>query len=246
MNDLKISIVTPTLNQGEFIEKAILSVLNQRYANFEHIIIDGGSTDNTIDVLKAYPHLIWKSENDGGQSEAINKGFRYATGDIVAWLNSDDYYEENIFGMVANYFVRQKNCQFLYGDITYIDMQGSKLYQITGSEINYKNLLKNPDLVRQPSSFWRMSVIEEVGYLNEKLNLVMDYDYFLRIAKRYEMHYLNTNLSYFRHYSEGKTSKYKWRQLKEIIKVLIKEEKGAILKPRRCLARKLFELIWVQ
>lgn len=104
--NLKISIVTPSYNQGQFIEQTIKSVLNQDYKNYEHIIIDGGSTDNTIDILKKYKHLIWISEKDAGQSNAINKGFSMAKGEIFAWLNSDDYYEENIFKSIATYFKR--------------------------------------------------------------------------------------------------------------------------------------------
>jgi len=88
---VKISIITPTLNHAQYIEDTILSVKNQDYSDFEHIIIDGGSTDGTVDILKKYPHLIWISEKDSGQSNAINKGFKMASGDILAWINSDDY-----------------------------------------------------------------------------------------------------------------------------------------------------------
>ena len=96
----KISIVSPSYNQSDFIEEAILSVLHQNYPNFEHIIIDGGSTDRTVELLKKYPHLIWVSEPDEGQSDAINKGFKLATGDIIGWLNVDDYYLADTFQKV--------------------------------------------------------------------------------------------------------------------------------------------------
>jgi len=89
-NPLFISVITPSFNQGQFIEQTILSVLNQGYSPCEHIVIDGGSTDPTISILKRYPHLTWISEKDNGQSDALNKGFRMATGDVVAWINSDD------------------------------------------------------------------------------------------------------------------------------------------------------------
>ena len=102
MEELKISIVTVSLNQGKYIEDAIQSVLKQNYKNFEHIIIDGFSTDNTIEILKKYKHLDWISERDEGQSDALNKGFKKCTGDVIGWLNSDDWYHENTFNKVKN------------------------------------------------------------------------------------------------------------------------------------------------
>ncbi len=101
---LKFSIVTPSLNQGRFIRDTIESVLNQNYQNFEHIVIDGGSNDDTINILKEYAHLKWTSEKDNGPTDAINKGFKLATGDIFTWLNSDDYFEKNIFKDVVKEF----------------------------------------------------------------------------------------------------------------------------------------------
>jgi len=98
-----ISIVTPSLNQGRYIEQTIQSVLLQNYPNFEHIVIDGGSTDGTVEILKKYPHLKWISEKDSGQSEALNKGLKMATGDIIAWINSDDWYAEGAFNNVASF-----------------------------------------------------------------------------------------------------------------------------------------------
>jgi glycosyltransferase involved in cell wall biosynthesis len=222
LNRLKISIITPSLNQGQFIEDTILSVLNQKYDNFEHIIIDGGSTDNTINILKKYNHLIWVSEKDSGQSNAINKGFKLATGDIIAWLNSDDYYEENIFEEVQNYFQKTENCFFLYGDITFVNENKAVINKVSGNNLSYKNIIKNPDIVRQPSSFWRRSLLNEIGYLDEKLDLVMDLDFFLRIGQKHEFYYLNRNLSFFRAYNENKTSSQKRKQYNEIKNVLKK------------------------
>lgn len=240
--NVKVSIITPSYNQACYIEDAIQSVLQQRYKNLEHIIVDGGSTDETIEILKKYPHLKWVSEKDRGQSHAINKGFNMATGEIVAWLNSDDYYEKDMFKEVVTYFNAHKKCQFLYGDITYVNENRNFICKISGDVLNYSNLLKNPDLVRQPSSFWRRSVIDEVGNLNEKLHMVMDFDFFLRIAKKYEMHYIGRNVSYFRFYSAGKTSKYKMRQFGELIDILMKEQKLQIYKSAKYIISKLIRL----
>ena len=101
---MKISIITPSFNQARFIEQTILSVLRQDYPCVEHIVVDGGSTDGTIDIMRRYPHLIWSSEADNGQADALNKGLSKATGDIIGWINSDDYYADNIFAEVEGSF----------------------------------------------------------------------------------------------------------------------------------------------
>ena len=217
---MKISIITPTLNQSNFIEKTIQSVQHQNYSNFEHIIIDGESTDSTIDILKKYDHLIWISEKDTGQSNAINKGFNIATGDIICWLNSDDYFAEDTLNIVSDYFQSHPDSMILYGDITYINEKDEVLREITGDKLSYQTLLMFPDYVRQPSTFWRKIILDEVGSLDESLQLVMDLDFFLRISRKYKFNYKNQNLSYFRAYGEGKTFRYQRRQVMEIIKVL--------------------------
>ncbi|MDP4173880.1 MAG: glycosyltransferase family 2 protein [Bacteroidota bacterium] len=222
MKELKFTIVTPTLNQAHYIEDTIHSVLNQNYSNFEHIIVDGGSTDGTIDILKKYKHLRWISEKDNGQSNAINKGFNLATGDIIAWLNSDDYYENDIFKKIAEYFSKNDNCKFIYGDITYIDKYKNVLFKVSGDNVNYKNLIRNPDIVRQPSSFWAREIIEKIGPLNEDLHLAMDYDYILKIAKKFKLYYISENLSYYRVYNETKTISLEKKQICELFKVVMK------------------------
>jgi len=213
---LKFSIITPSFNQGEYIKDTIESVLNQNYKNFEHIIIDGGSNDNTIEILKKYSHLKWVSEKDRGQSHAINKGFAKASGDIIAWINSDDYYEKNVFAGIATYFENNPDCMVLYGDITYVDKTKCILSTIQGNVINYQSLVKCPDIVRQPSTFWRIDVIREFGGVDEQLHLVMDFDFFLRISKHFQFHYYKQNFSYYRYYDENKSLSLARRQTHEI------------------------------
>lgn len=217
---LRFSIITPSYNQGQYIEDTIKSVLDQNYNNFEHIVIDGGSTDNTIEILKRYSHLEWISEKDKGQSDAINKGIKRATGDIIAWLNSDDYYEKNIFEKIENFFNSVPDAFFLYGDITYIDKNKNFIEKIQGDTISYEKLLNDPDIVRQPSSFWRSEVHKQIGLLDDKLQLVMDYEFFLRVGKNYKFYYYPENFSYFRSYNEGKTSYLKRKQAKELFRVM--------------------------
>lgn len=223
-SNLRFSIVTPSFNQGKFIEETILSVLDQKYLDFEHIIIDGGSTDNTIDILRKYPHLIWISEQDNGQSNAINKGFKMASGDIFAWINSDDYYAKNIFNEVANCFLQNPNCDFVYGDITYVDQERKSLFTIAGGNLDFYNLLRNPDLIRQPSFFWRKEKHYEIGGIDESLDLVMDYDFFLKISKHKKPQYINMIFSYYRVYDQTKTLSNLRKQAQEIFKVMIRHK----------------------
>ncbi|MFC1843879.1 glycosyltransferase family 2 protein [Thermodesulfobacteriota bacterium] len=217
---MKISIITPSFNHAKYIEDTILSVMKQDYQNYEHLVIDGGSKDGTIDILKKYPHLRWISEKDDGQSNAINKGFRMSTGDIIAWINSDDYYENNIFSDIVDFFKNNKECYFLYGDITFVDVNKNTLCINSGNNVTYKNLLTNPDIVRQSSCFWKREILDDIGYLDESLHLIMDYDYFLRIGKKFNLYYFSKNLSYFRYHNEGKTSIFLRRQLWEFIKLM--------------------------
>jgi glycosyltransferase involved in cell wall biosynthesis len=222
---MKISIITPTLNHAKYIEDTILSVKNQDYSDFEHIIIDGGSTDSTLDILKKYPHLIWISEKDTGQSNAINKGFKMASGDILAWINSDDYYEKNIFSQIVDFFENNKECYFLYGDQIIIDENKNVLGFRSGEDLSLQNLLKNPDIVRQPVCFWRKEVINTIGYLNESLHLVMDYDLFLRIAKKYDFYHIDNFFCYFRDFKGTKSRKLAKQQVNELRSVMKKESK---------------------
>lgn len=220
---MRISIVTPTLNQAEFIRQTIDSIGRQDHPDVEHIVIDGGSSDGTCDILRSYPRLRWISEPDGGQSNAINKGFAMATGEILAWLNSDDFYEPNVLGTVARYFAAHPECGILYGDITYVDREGGFLYALTGPSISHEALVRSPDIVRQPSFFWRRRVWEDAGPLDETLHLVMDYDFLLRATRRYPPHHLPLNISYFRSYDQGKTRHYARRQVREIVEVYRKQ-----------------------
>jgi len=219
---MKISIITPSFNQETFIEETIRSVQEQNHDDIEHIVVDGGSTDGTLAVLQRSSRLRWISEKDSGQSEAINKGFRMATGEIVAWLNSDDWYEKNVLGDVARYFADHPDCMILYGDVTYVDKGGKRLYTIAGGTLSYDRLVASPDSVRQPSTFWRRHLITEHGGVDQSLHLVMDLDLFLRIGRGHRFHYLPRNISYYRCYDENKSLSLGRLQVEEIYRVLRK------------------------
>src|SRR5688572_17237201 len=169
MNLPKISIVTPSFNQGQYIEETILSIVNQNYPNLEYIIIDGGSTDNTVEIIKKYEkHLAyWVSEKDKGQSEAINKGFRKATGDIVCWINSDDFFMPGSLLKVGERFAKDNSLDLLNGHCLLIDEHSNILsnHFILKQKKWYAE--RGIYYVSQPSMFWKRKILDEVGLLRE-------------------------------------------------------------------------------
>ncbi len=204
-----ISIITPSLNQGGYIEENIKSVINQKYPNFEHIIIDGGSTDGTIDILKKYKHLIWVSEKDGGQSEAINKGFKKARGVIIGWLNSDDCYEPGAFFTVVNELNKDQGNYIVSGDCSVIDNKGNSIGYCRGRFSDHNNLIEywNRDYtIPQPSVFFYRDILHKIGYLNETLHYAMDYEFWLRISRHLQIHYIEKPLAKIRVHDRAKSS----------------------------------------
>ncbi|MTJ11410.1 glycosyltransferase [Anabaena sp. UHCC 0187] len=211
----RISIITPSYNQGNFIEETIRSVLLQGYPNLEYIIIDGGSTDNTIEILKKYEkHLAyWVSEPDNGQTHAINKGLAKATGDIIAYLNSDDYYLPGILFKVAEYFSQFPETDLLHGICRYVNQEGEKIGEQFGNIQTLEEILDLWDVwwkkrqFVQPEVFWTRRITEKIGLFKEQLFFVMDYDYWCRIiqaggiVKR-----IDSELSCFRFTDEQKSN----------------------------------------
>lgn len=177
----KISIITPSYNQAAFLEQTIDSVLSQKYPHLEYIIMDGGSTDGSVDIIKKYEkHLAyWVSEPDRGQSHAINKGFSIATGDIINWLNSDDYYEPDTFAIIAEHFEDEK-IQLLTGRSNVIQ-ENNILYQTKGIDL-YNNEIKTMAYARidQPETFIKRSVLSKTGLINERFHYLMDREWWLR------------------------------------------------------------------
>ncbi|MFM7024380.1 MAG: glycosyltransferase family 2 protein [Flavobacteriales bacterium] len=219
---LKISIITPSYNQGRYIEETIRSVVDQNYPNLEYIIMDGGSKDNTVEVIKKYADKItyWESKKDKGQSDAINKGLKKASGDIVAWLNSDDMYTENALQRVADIFAKNPDVDIVYGNVWQFYPKG-KTEKHINKKFNPKQFLTGVNM-HQPSVFWRRKVHEEIGFLDEALYYTMDYDLWLRLFYNYKSYKTDTILSRFRCHEEAKTSN---------------NPKGIYMDYRKCISR---------
>ncbi len=191
-----VSIVTPSFQQAEFIEETILSVKNQRYPNIEHVIMDGGSTDGTVEVLKRYEgsyRMSWVSEPDDGQSDAINKGFARTTGQIVAWLNSDDvYYNERVIEDVVKEFA-DTGADVIYGNDALIGQHGEILRIRIFPKFSYGRLLRYGG-ISQPAVFFRRSVVER-HQLRTDLAYAMDTEFWLRLGKTHRFRHLNRVLA---------------------------------------------------
>lgn len=206
----KISIVTPSYNQGRFLEEAINSVLSQDYPNLEYIIIDGGSTDDSVKIIKKYEkHLsYWISEKDESQADALNKGFAKTTGDIFAWLNSSDLYNPKVLHKVVEYWIRHPDCHLLTGDGEYVDSADTKIeYYVKAMPWSFKELLHfcGGKYLPQPSVFFSREAFSQAGGLNSTLYYVMDLDLWLKIAKKHQLHYLPICISKSRRHEDAKT-----------------------------------------
>ncbi len=212
-----VSIITPSLNQGRFIKETIESVLLQDYPYIEHIIIDGGSTDGTLDILKMYDdRIFWISEKDKGQSDAINKGLKRARGKIYGWLNSDDTYLPGAITKAVKFLFANKDIMMVYGEGWHIDEYGKIIQRYPTEPFNYKRLAETC-FICQPTVFFRKELIEKIGYLDESLNYCMDYDFWIRAGRDCSIGYINDYLANSRLYPETKTLGQRAEVHKEIV-----------------------------
>lgn len=203
----KISIITPSYNQGKFIEETIRSVLLQDYPDIEYIIIDGGSSDETIDIIKKYEPWIsfWISECDNGQSDAINKGWMMAKGDIIAYLNSDDIFAPDCLNKISNYFIDHPEVDLIYGDAEIIDENSEFIHYFKSLPFDIKKLIFRDMSIPQPTMFFRRKLFEKIGYLDVSLHYTMDFDFWLRTALKFNIQYIPKNLASMRYHINTKT-----------------------------------------
>jgi len=203
-----VSIVIPSLNQGEYIEKTIKSVLDQDYHRMESLVVDGGSTDNTLAILKKYEEKIkWISEKDKGQADAINKGIAMTEGEIVAWLNSDDVYLPGAISRVVNYFRHWDDVKMVYGKSSFIDAAGAIVGRYPTEPFDFKRLASF-NFISQPSVFFKREAFYAVGGLNPNLHYALDYDLWIRIGSNFRVGYFPESLSGYRLHDTSKTVAY--------------------------------------
>jgi glycosyltransferase involved in cell wall biosynthesis len=181
---LKISVVTPCFNSAQTLRETILSVQNQTYQPVEHIVMDGGSKDGTLDILREFPHLIWTSEKDEGHYHAMNKGIERATGDVIVVLNADDCYRAGCFEKVAQAFAEHPDWDGLFGDVVFVDGQGSEIYRRREAIFDYSVLRYAFDYICHHTLFVKGSVYQTLGAYRHKLfRNAADYDFILRMAR---------------------------------------------------------------
>jgi glycosyltransferase involved in cell wall biosynthesis len=217
-----VTIVTPSYNQGRFIRATIESVLKQDYPQIEYLIIDGGSSDQTADVVREYANrLIWISEKDRGQSHAINKGFSMASGEIVAWLNSDDTLMPGAVWEAVRAFERRPEAGVVYGEGYQIDIDGQIKSRFPHTApFNLWKLIYLSDYILQQTVFFRKAVLDEVGYLDETLHWGMDWDVLIRIGKRYPLEYIPSFLGCLREYEGAKTATGGTKRFHELARIM--------------------------
>jgi glycosyltransferase involved in cell wall biosynthesis len=208
-NPPKISVVTPSFNQGRFLEETLRSIHDQGYPNLEHIVIDGGSTDSSVAVIQQFADRLsyWVSEKDNGQTDALIKGFNRATGDIHCWLNSDDLFEPATLEEVAQFFHEHPEVRFIYGDSTWIDVDGRPFKPKREHPWNRFVWMFDHNFIPQPSAFWRSDLYHEVGGLDPTFDLAMDADLWIRFADVTRPRHVRRDWSRMRFYPEQKNTR---------------------------------------
>ena len=216
-----VSIITPSFNQAPYIEETIKSVLTQDYPRIEYIIVDGGSTDGTVDIIRKYNNKIawWVSEKDKGQTDAINKGFGRSTGHIFAWLNSDDTYEPGAVSAAVNYLHEHPNVGMVYADCNFINENGKVIGKFNSAQTSHKLIRQGYVHIPQQTMFFRADLWKQVGPLDPSFYFAMDYDLWTRISARSEIKYVPQTWANFRLHTSGKTIMADDRCWPEMVKV---------------------------
>jgi GT2 family glycosyltransferase len=200
-----VTIITPSFNQARYLEATIQSVLAQDYPHIEYILIDGASTDTSIEIVKKYKSKLayWVSEKDSGQAEAINKGLVRATGEIIAWLNSDDYYLPNTISRVVQVFEENPDIIMVYGDMLAVDEQGQTINVLKYKQLSLEDLLYF-QIIGQPSVFFRRVALEQAGLLDTTFHFLLDHHLWIRIARQGKILHVPQTWSAARYHAEAK------------------------------------------
>ena len=209
--DPLVSIVTPSFNQAHYLDETIQSVLSQDYPDVEYIIIDGGSTDGSVEIIRRYAAQnikrlsFWVSEPDEGQTDAINKGFAYAHGEILAWLNSDDTYLPGAISEAVAYLQTHPEAGMVYGDANLVDEVGNVIGKFPARQTDYRRLRHGYVHIPQQAAFFRASLWRRVAPLDPTFYFAMDYDLWVRLAKLAPLHYVKRRWANFRLHEAGKS-----------------------------------------
>ncbi len=225
-----VSIVTPSYNQRRYLEAALCSVLEQDYPRIEYIVIDGGSTDGSLDVIRKYAGRLaaWVSEPDAGQTDALNKGFARAHGDILAWLNSDDIYQPGAIRRAVESFARFPEAGLIYGDANYINEAGQVIGRFSAAQTDYGRLRRGYIHIPQQAAFFRGALWHQVGPLDPSFYFAMDYDLWVRLARRAPVQYVPQVWANFRLHGAAKTMISDERCWPEMIRVHYREGGGRL------------------
>lgn len=220
----KISVVTCSYNQANFLEQAIQSVLNQGYPNLEYIIMDGNSTDNSVGIIRKYEDQLacWVSEPDEGQSDALANGFARATGDVLCWLCSDDLLEAGSLHDVGRLFAQDPALEVVFGDTIFIDAGGAVTRKYKTLPFNRWLLLNTANYIPQPSTFWSRRIYEKTGGLNRTLHMGLDPDLWLRFSETTHLRHVRRYWSRMRFYPEIKSLTMKMQMRDEHRKLEIR------------------------
>lgn len=211
-----VSVITPSFNQAAFIEETIRSVLLQNYPALDYLVIDGGSTDGTLNILRRYERwLRWISEPDRGQTDAINKGLRLAAGDILAYLNSDDTYLPDGLHAMVDFYRTHPTAGLVYGECRVIDEHSVPFGDLPRRPFSLRRTIERGEFLPQQAVFWRRVVMDKVGLFDDTLHYAMDYEYFIRVARSFSVAYLRQPVACFRMQASSKTvsqSDKHWRE----------------------------------
>ncbi len=243
-----VSIVTPSLNQAQYLEKAIQSVLAQEYPRIEYIVVDGGSTDGSVDIIRGYEAQLawWISEPDEGHADALNKGFACASGDVLAWLNSDDYYYPGAIAQAMAFLRDHPDVGMVYGDADYLDPQGRVIGRFPAAQTDLQRMLRGYVHIPQATTFFRADIWEQVGPLDLSLFFAFDYDLWVKIAAQSELKYLHRTWAAFRLHEEGKTIDSSARCWPDMIEVHRRRGGGYLsMIYAKYLLRRMVEPLWM-
>jgi len=239
-----VTIVTPSYNQARYLEHTIRSVAGQEYANIEHFVVDGGSTDDSLEVIKQHAKHIdwWVSEKDAGQADAINKGFARARGKYQAWINADDILLPHAIREAVEFLEKNPDVGMVYGDVDFIDASGQLRGRFPARQTDYARMLHGYVHIPQQATMWRAALWRP---LDTQLNFAMDYDLWVHIARSSRLHYLPRTWAQFRLHADSKTLRNDMRAWEDMLRVHRAEGGGyfSVMRLKYWLRRLLFPLI---